>query len=148
MKSVVITQHNKDSGHDRICAWASRTTCQGLYGKGQMRYGKKWGRHIWESDFIWSLCLRGSGWRGRQGWLLLVGKENDWLLQWLKYEKNQICFPCMHAAAAKEQHSPLSQHHLFTVRDPRTGTQKSHNSRDCHPRLMTVSPQSSGHSWT
>lgn len=54
----------------------------------------------------------------------------------------------MHAAAAKEQHSPLSQHHLFTVRDPRTGTQKSHNSRDCHPRLMTVSPQSSGHSWT
>lgn len=88
-------------------------------------------------------------------WGVQDSRENGWLLLRLKLEKNQICFPCMHAAAAKEQQSPFSPrcHHSFTVHDPpnpspplyfHKHTKVSYLKVLPNP-LMTVSRRTAGH---
>lgn len=110
MKFGVITQHNKDSCSDKIeprqLVWHIEATFSWQRPSEIWKEKRRAYLNIWFYFILLSKGFRIGGEKRGGGRLLLDEREREWLLQWLKSEKNQICFPCMHAAAAKEQNSP------------------------------------------
>lgn len=148
MKSVDITRHNKDFRSDKIEPWQLvwHVGATFVWQRPSEIWKKKWGGHIWTSDFILSFCLRGSGWgeKGRERGAV-TGWEREWLAPLVTeiWEEPNLfsmyaCSCCQRAALTPPPPPPL-----YCPWPP----QQAHKSLQRLPSpLMTVPPHSADHS--